>query len=80
MVGSTVRAAGPRPTAWPRCAKRRERGAAHEVDFQLDRWRKVVELVDTTTLAGFRTVGEALETGEQLTPPPRTPIDDKLDG
>ncbi len=50
--------------------------------FQLDRltpWSKVVQLVDTAKLAGFKTVGFAFETGEKLTPPPRTPVDAKLD-
>ncbi len=62
--------------------KQRERGAPPEVYFQLDRaipWRQVVELVDTAKLAGFTHVGFAFDTGEKLTPPPRTPIDDKLD-
>ena len=52
-----------------------------QVYLQLDkstRWSQVVELAKAFEGAGF-TIGFAFETGAKLTPPPRSPIDDKLD-
>ena len=62
---------------------RRNGGATKDygVYFQLDRatpWSKVVELVDAKRV-GHTQIGFAFATGDKLTPPPRTPIDDKLD-
>lgn len=62
--------------------RRRTAKDYRQMFFQLDRltpWSKVVQLVDAAKRAGLGTVGFAFETGAKLTPPARTPIDDKLD-
>ncbi len=64
--------------------RRRNGGATKDyaLYLQLDRatpWSKVVELVDMAKRVGHKQLGFAFATDDKLTPPPRAPIDDRLD-